>query len=266
MDFWVPMTLLFLTAMIVTIFSKRRRDRCLKFLNRRNVYIRQQKGPWVWGTLKVFPNALDLNYITPGPPEDGIRKESYIFYQPHLAELSRILCPSPQPGTPERSRWERAVRRIAEPSILRRTARMIRNLFNTLRDAFSQSAALLIGSVNKKTRMGQIHAADQRAGEISRALMDAVPHAYEPALEGYLSRLTVVEELENGKVLEFRGILQEYTEKYLLLRNVPRSEKLLDGYEGPDIRADSFDVVFPRSCTLIRHRASESPCTEKPHE
>lgn len=255
MDFWVPMLLIFVTAMVATIFSKRRRDLCLKFLNRRTVYIRQQKGSWVWGKLKVYPNALDVSYIESMQPSDGLIKQSYVFYQPHISSLSRILGPSPLPGTPERRRWDRAVDRISNPSVVRRFCRVIRNLFNTLRDAFNQSAALLVGSMKQKTRLGRVQTADQRAGEISRTLIDAVPHAYEPVIEAYLNRIVVVEELADGHVQEFSGVLQEYTDKYLLLRGVRSSPALLDGYGGPDIPTDFFDVVFPRSTTLVRHRA-----------
>lgn len=256
LDFWLPILLLFVSAMAATIFNKRRRDLCLKFLNKRHVYIRKQTGKWIWGNLTVFSNALDLNYAEPYANEDGIVKESYVLFQPHINNISRILSPSPQPGTPERIRWERAVERVANPSILRRTGRCIRNIYNTLRDAFGQASTMILGTVTKKTRMGKIQTADQRAGEINRTLLDAVPNAYEPVLERYLSKQVVVEELDAGKVTEFTGILQEYTDKYLLLRSVPATPVLLNSYQGPEIKADYFDVVFPRSCTLVRHRAA----------
>lgn len=260
LEFWLPLLLLFVSAVIGTLFSKRKKDLCLKFLNGRKVYIRQQSGTWVWGMLRVFSNALDVSYTDAADPQDGLLKQSYIFYQPHLSQISRILCPSPEPGSPERARWDRAVKRVAQPTLLRRIARSIRNLFNTLRDAFHQASVLLLGSLKQKTRMGRIQTMDQRAGEINRTLIDAVPNAYEPALECYLSRLVVVEELSpNGTVEEFAGILQEYTDKYLLLRGVESSPRLLDTLCAEPIASDRFDVVFPRTCTLVRHRASVAP-------
>ncbi len=59
----------------------------------------------------------------------------------------------------------------------------------------------------------------------------------------------VVEILEDGQVVEFVGLLQEYSGKYLLLRNVALQPGVDIGQPLPG----HFDVIFPRSHALVRH-------------
>ena len=108
---------------------------------------------------------------------------------------------------------------------------------------------MIIGSMKKSTPMGKVSGADKRAGDIGNTLLGTVPNAYEPVLEKYLSKRVVIEMLEDGKVAEFAGLLQEYSGKYLLLRNVALQ---------PDIEIDTplpdrFDVIFPRNKAIVRH-------------
>ena len=122
-------------------------------------------------------------------------------------------------------------------------------MFNTLRDAVSQSLGMLIGSMKKSTPVGKVAGADKRAGEIGNTLLGTVPNAYEPVLEKYLSKQVIVEMLEEGLVVEFAGLLQEYSGKYLLLRNVAYQPDITLGSPLPA----RFDIIFPRGKALVRH-------------
>ena len=141
------------------------------------------------------------------------------------------------------------IKQIANPSLFCRFRRWLWNIFNTLRDAISQSLGMLIGSIKKSTPMGKVSGADARAGEIGNTLLGTIPNAYEPVLEKYLSKQVIVEMLEDGEVIEFSGLLQEYSGKYLLLRNVVYKPDLDNGTEFPD----RFDIIFPRNKALVRH-------------
>jgi small nuclear ribonucleoprotein (snRNP)-like protein len=252
LDFWLPMLLLFVAATITAIATRRKRDRCLKYFNREPVMVLMESGKWLWGRFNAYPKAMELVFENPEADESGYKKASYVLYTPEVDGIKKIIQPPPQAGTPEHEKWQKEIRRIANPSILRRFRRWIWNVFNTLRDAVSQSMGMIIGSMKKSTPVGKVAGADKRAGEIGNTLLGTVPNAYEPVLEKYLSKQVIVEILEDGKVVEFAGLLQEYSGKYLLLRNV--------AYQ-PDITLDSplpdrFDIIFPRGKALVRH------CTE----
>ena len=249
MDFWLPMILLFLAATIAAIAARRKRDRCLKYFNREPVIILMQSGKWLWGRFIAYPKAMELIFDKPEKDESGHIKASYVLYTPEVDGIKKILQTPPAAGTEEHDRWQMEIKRIANPSLFCRFRRWLWNIFNTLRDAISQSLSMVIGSMKKATPMGKVAGADKRAGEVGDTLLGTVPNSYEPVLEKYLSKQVVVEMLEDGKVIEFAGLLQEYSGKYLLLRNVSYQPDVDIGIPLPD----RFDIIFPRSKALVRH-------------
>jgi len=249
LDFWLPMVLLFLAATIAAITARRKRDRCLKYFNREPVIILMQSGKWLWGRFIAYPKAMELVFEKPVKDASGHIKSSYVLYTPEVDGIKKIIQPPPKAGTKEHVRWQKEIKRIANPSIFRRVRRWIWNVFNTLRDAISQSLSMVIGSMKKATPIGQVSGADKRAGEIGNTLLGTVPNSYEPVLEKYLSKQVIVEILENDEVVEFAGLLQEYSGKYLLLRNVAFQPDVDIGTPLPD----RFDIIFPRSKALVRH-------------
>lgn len=249
LELWLPMALLFTAATITAIAARRKRDRCLKYFNREPVMILMQSGKWLWGRFIAYPKAMELVFEAPEKDDAGLKKASYVLYSPEVDGIKKILQPPPKTGTKEHKRWQKEIQRIANPSLLRRFRRGIWNMFNTLRDAISQSLGMILGTMKKSTPMGKVSGADKRAGDIGNTLLGTVPNAYEPVLEKYLSKQVVVEMLEDGEVLEFAGLLQEYSGKYLLLRNVAYEPGIDIGTPLPD----RFDVIFPRNKAIVRH-------------
>ena len=248
-DLWLPMMLLFMAATITAIVARRKRDRCLNYFNREPVMILMQSGKWLWGRFIAYPKAMELVFENPEKEASGLTKSSYVLYTPEVDGIKKILQPPPEAGTKEYEKWKKEIQRIANPSMPRRFRRWTWNMFNTLRDAVSQSLGMIIGTMKKSTPMGKVAGADKRAGDIGNTLLGTVPNAYEPVLEKYLSKQVVVEMLEDGEVVEFAGLLQEYSGKYLLLRNVAFSPDVETGKPLPD----RFDVIFPRNKALVRH-------------
>ena len=249
LDFWLPMILLFVAATITAIAARRKRDRCLKYFNREPVMILMDSGKWLWGRFNAYPKALELVFEKPELDDSGCRKSSYVLYTPEGDGIRKILQLPPLAGTPEHEKWQREIQRIAHPSMIRRIRRSVWNVFNTLRDAVSQSLSMIIGNMKKSTPVGKVAGADKRAGEIGNTLLGTVPNAYEPVLEKYLSKQVIVEMLDDGEVVEFAGLLQEYSGKYLLLRNVAYQPETAGNTPLPD----RFDIIFPRGKALVRH-------------
>ena len=248
-DFWITMLLLFAAATVAALAARRKRDRCLKYFDGDTVLILLASGKWIWGRFAAYPNAMELAFENPVPDSSGQVKASYILYGKELEDIQKVLQPPPQEGTDAYQRWQKEIEGIANPSVFWRIRRWIWNAFNALRDAISQSLTMLIGTINKTTAMAKVVGADKRAGEIGNTLLGTVPNAYEPVLEKYLSRQVVIELLEDEEVFEFAGLLQEYSGKYLLLRNVAFRPGVDTGKPLPD----RFDIIFPRNKALVRH-------------
>jgi small nuclear ribonucleoprotein (snRNP)-like protein len=248
-DFWLTMAILFAAAAVAAFMARRKRDRCLKYFTDEPVIIPMESGKWIWGRFFAYPKAIELVFDNPQPDDSGRVKANYILYGTELDELTKILQIPPQSGTPEYQSWQREVESIANPSLYRRINRWVWNTVNALRDAISQSFNILIGSMKNTTPMGKVAGADKRAGEIGNTLLGTVPNSYEPVLEKYLSKQVVVEMLENDEVIELAGVLQEYSGKYLLLRDVAYQPDVDIGSPLPE----RFDIIFPRNRALVRH-------------
>lgn len=254
---WAPLGLLFLSAIIGAVLRRRAIDPCLKIFRNSFVLIQLDNGKWLWGELHVYPNCLELRYLRPLKSEKGFFKKSYVLYDDKKTVIDHILRPSPAPGTAEQTAWDREVRHLQNPPFLRRCLRASRNIVNTLKDAFSQSITIVVGAVSQRTRMGAIKTMDKHADSTGKALLNTIPNAYEPVLESYIGSNIVVESLEGEGIKESFGLLQEYSEKFLLVRDIKLSDPLPEEARPPSGWPQRYDMIFPRTSALVRHQASQ---------
>jgi hypothetical protein len=252
--FWLPLVLIFASALVAAVVKRYTKDPALKIFHGSFVFLRLKDGRWVSGQLSVYSNCLELHYLKPEPLAGKFEKLSYVLYEHNLDSVDRILRPSPKEGSAERRDWEREIHRLRYPSALRRMRRKLRNGFNMLRDAFAQSITIIFGAVRRRTRLSTVPLDEGKVGEMGKTLISAVPNAYEPILEKYLGRQVVVETLRSERVYEQSGVLQEYSAKFLLVREV---DLLIETpLQIPsDLFDDKFDVAFPRTVNLVRHLA-----------
>jgi hypothetical protein len=252
---WIPIVVLFASALITALVRRHSKDPCLKLIHGSFVYVRLKTGKWIWGQACVYSNALELIYNDGEIFNSGFLKKSYIFYEQNLETIDRIVRPAPTEKTAEHERWKKDVRRIQNPNIYRTFRRSLRNSINMLRDAFAQSFVMIFGAVKKTRFMAGLPIGDDKVGEVGRTLVNAVPNAYEPILEKYLGSEVVVETLEQDKVFEQVGVLQEYSAKYVLTRAVEFLQHIPPTVQSPTRDDRHFDVVFPRQMNSVRHLA-----------
>ena len=260
---WIPILVLFGTALITAFVRRHSKDPCLKLIENSYVFIQLKNGKWIWGNLCVYSNALELLYLNGEEYNGEYLKKSYIFYEQNLDNIARIVRPAPAPGTELHEHWLRDLHRIQNPNLYRTFHRKLRNSVNMLRDAFAQSFVMIFGAVKKTKFLTGVNIGDDKVGEVGRSLVNAVPNAYEPILEKYLGSRVVVETLEGDKVLEQVGVLQEYSAKYVLARSVEYLQALPPQVQGPLRDETRFDVVFPRQMNSVRHRADPLPGSTK---
>jgi hypothetical protein len=114
--------------------------------------------------------------------------------------------------------------------------------------------------VKQRTAVGKIAGADRHATEAGQKLLTTIPASYEPILEHYLSREVAVESYKDvanpaAGVIERIGVLAEYSDKFLYLRDVIFREPLpVEALRTHDAR-DRFAVILPRSNSFVRHLA-----------
>ncbi|SVD32156.1 uncharacterized protein METZ01_LOCUS385010, partial [marine metagenome] len=134
------------------------------------------------------------------------------------------------------------------------------NFYNMLRDAFGQASQAILGAISKDSSMGKVKNADKRANEIGSGLTDLVPNAWEPILEKYRGHQVVVERKTKDGLVKEAGVLEDYSSKYLLVREVVvRDKQLLDYLEKNGVAKDAKnDFLYSRSNAIVRHTVSNS--------
>ena len=70
--------------------------------------------------------------------------------------------------------------------------------------------------------------ADKRMNEIGSGLTELVPNAWEPILEKYRGQAIVVERKASEGIVKEAGILEDYSSKYLLVRQVAVKESKIN--------------------------------------
>jgi hypothetical protein len=253
--FWAPLIIIFVSAIIAAVVKRHTKDSCLKRCQGSFVFLKLKTGRWVWGDMSVYPNALEIRYREPEPFAQKYEKLSYILYEQNMESIERILHPSPVDGTPAHDAWMREVRRLQHPSPLRLIQRRLRNIFNMLRDAFTQSIATIFGMAKQRTWLGKVPVADDKVSEVGKTLISIVPNAYEPVLEVYRGQRVVVETLIQDKHFEETGILQEYTSRFILVRDVDTIHEAPPKTTIDALFGQKFDVIYTRTLSTVRHRA-----------
>ena len=252
--FWLPLLLLFFSTMVGAIVKNRTRDACLKQFHGSFVLLKTEDGRWFWGVLHVYSTCLELNFRPETAPSGSHLKRSYVFYEPDIQTIASVFRYVRSDSEREERRWQDELHRITHRSSWQAALRQGRNLLNILRDAFSQSIGLVVGLAKANPRLAAVPTLDQRGTEIGKHLLAVVPNAYEPILERYRGHEVVVQSLKPGFFPEQAAILEEYTEKFLLLRDVPAPPDVPE-QALPPFAPGHFDAVNARRLIVVRHLA-----------
>lgn len=255
--FWIPLVLLFLSAVAGAVVKIVARDKCLKAFDNCFIFVLTRDGQWRSGKLRVYPNCLELSFAFP-VKANGFEKLTYIFYE---AEMQSIICLIRPVGWKDREEiqaWKKQVAALQARSHHRVFLRQLRNFFNILRDAFTQSIGLIVGIFKSRTRLGQAPAFEQRTGEIGRTLLGVIPNAYEPILEKYIGGEVVLETLLPTDQPQQVAVLEEYTDRYILVRQL-ELKMTLPLAEVAAVEIVYFDAVFARPGSSVRHAARSVP-------
>jgi hypothetical protein len=246
---------IFLTSVLATILQRRSRDVCLKKFHQDLVYCQLRNGKWVWGTLHVYSKSLEFVYPATHHDSEGHTEVSYIMFEDVLPQIQLIVRPLPPENTEEYHAWRKELDRVIKRTIWLTIRRPFRNIWNTLRDAFSQSIGLVVMQFRARNPVPLMAQADQKLTSTGQMLAMYGNNAYEPILEKYLGKSVVTEFLLNEKWIEQLGTLEEYSDKYLLLRNsLPHTALPMPSQVSTK---KAVDIIFPRSAAVVRHLAQK---------
>lgn len=223
--FGLTIVFIFLTAIISVIVKLRRKDKCLKLLHDYHVAYLTTTGKVAWGDLVVYSQGIELRFDAPHTTRRGLIKSSAMVYESemgHYLALCRV-----EDGLTEKEKRDRRrqIRRSFRPGIHRRFLRWLRNLINTLRDAFNRAFTAILGQLAKARPDSEVLATQQaNVSLIGQDLLLAAGNAYEPILEAHIGRPVILKIASTTEptqqAVELPGYLVDYSDRFVAVFNV----------------------------------------------
>ena len=233
--------------MIGAFIKGRLCDRCLLDLSGDIVNIELKNGKTVWGTLRVENTGLEFVYRDKQKDADGHEETSYILYKYEFPNIQTVVRFHDELSEKNKKAREKELERTYHPKWPRRFKRRLLNVFRTVRDSVVEIFNLLISQAKKATPAGKVLSSqDKYVNQMKQELVGSVGASFEPLLERYIGRKVVLEIFKGDKVLEYCGVLKDYTAEFIEIMDVNYAIK-----QGESIRR--ADLVIPRKLGLIRH-------------
>jgi len=219
--FALTILLIFLVAIIGTFLKSRSKDKCMKDFEGYDVTIETADGRDAYGELRVYSNAVELQYALPRKAPDGNVETTFIFYDKQYNDLRRICRYSDGLTKEDVVRREKDLRRTSDPSVFRRMGRWLGNVANTFRDALLEAIGAAVASTKSAHPSSVLMTTQQaRVSKIGESVVGYAARAYDPVLEKHIFDSVLVEELWGDQLLRHKGVLKEYTSSFIEVLDV----------------------------------------------
>jgi hypothetical protein len=248
---YTAITIIFivLATVVGAFIRKRSRDKCLRDFEQNMVTLEDTAGKTIWGKLRVENTGLEFIYQQKHKDEQGHDEASYILYKYEYLRICAVVRFHDELSERNKKAREKELKRTYHPGFWRRLKRKTLNVFRTVRDSVVEVVNLLINQAKKATPAGKVLTSqDKYVSQMKQELMGSVGTSFEPLLERYIGRKVVLEMIKGDKVLEYCGVLKDYTAEFIEIMNV-------DYKIAEDKPAKVADLVIPRKLGLVRHLA-----------
>ncbi len=249
MDNSFAITIAFIAvATLVAAFIRRiTKDKCLRDFRDHRVNLLHTDGKKIWGRLRIENTGLELIYQAKQKDADGHEEASYILYKCEYPKIQALVRFLDELSNENKKLRQKKLIKTYHPRFLARAKRKTANVFRTIRDSVAEVVNLLISRVKKTAGVGAtIGSQDKYVTQMKQQLMGSVGTSYEPLLERYIGHKVVLEIVKNDQVIEYSGVLKDYTADFLEIMDVDYKD---DKSEQPR----KADIVVPRQYGLIRH-------------
>ena len=242
-------TVLFIVAaaVVAALIQGRRKDKCLKDFADSITTLHQTDNKTIWGKLRVENTGIELVYKDKHTDNQKHLESSYILYKYEFGIILAVLRFHDQLSEKNKKKRQHLLSKSYHPGPLRRLKRKTRNIFNTVRDSVMDVANLLLSQAKKASPAGAVLTSqDKYVSKMQQDIIGSTATAYEPLLERYIGHRVVLELLKNDKVIEYPGVLKEYTADFIELMDI--EYQLSD-----DQQLRKADIIVPRKLALVRH-------------
>jgi hypothetical protein len=217
----VSILVILISSVVGFYVRSRSLDRCMRDFDGFTVTVEDKSGKAIWGTLRAYNSGIELLYSSEHLSPEGHVRNSYILYDSELANLQAVYRFHDDQSATNQLKRKRDIERTYQPSIFRRAARGLRNLFTTFRDAIVQSLNAVLGQrAAQRPENLMLSKYKDLTSSGAQFLGGVSGSAYEPILERYIGHYVALEILRGESVEEEYGILKEYSLKYIEMLNV----------------------------------------------
>ncbi len=246
-SFAITIAFIVLATLIAAFVRRITRDKCLRDFQKNPVNLLQTDNKTVWGNLRVENTGIEFIYKTKQQDADGHIEASYILYKCEYPKIMAILRFLDELSEKNKKHRQKQLAKTYHPRFFSRTKRKTANIFKTIRDSLAEVANLFISRVKKTTGFGEtLSSQDKYVTQMKQQLMGSVGTSYEPLLERYIGRRVVLEMLKGDTVVEYSGVLKDYTADFIEIMEV-------DYKASQNDNSKKADMVVPRQYGLIRH-------------
>lgn len=215
--FLITLLFVFISALVTALLALRARDRCLKDFHEFPVLLELEKEhKIIWGDLDLYSNGMVLIYHEPHMDIQGHQETSFIIYKDEWSDVMALYRSADELEADLLEKRSKAIRKTYQPSVFRRSWRKIKNFLNILRDAVVNSIGILVGQARKAVPSSTVlKTQDRTITEMGKTFIQSSAGAYDSILESLIGKNVVVEMEREGKVVEYPGILKEYSVNFL---------------------------------------------------
>ena len=247
--FGITIFFIVLVTVVAAFIRRIKRDKCLKDFRHNMVTLEQVSGKTAWGKLNVENTGLELVYPEKQRDDGGHDETSYPLYKSEFANIQALIRYHDELNEANRTRRDSQLAMTYHPSMPRQIRRKTLNVFKTVRDSIVEVINILISQAKKATPAGGVLTSqDKYVSQMKQELVWAAGTSYEPLLEKYIGHKVVLELIKGDKVLEYCGVLKEYTARFIEIMDVPYRLK-------PDDSTRTADLIVPRNFGVVRHLA-----------
>lgn len=245
----ITIIFIIVAAAVAAFVRKRSRDKCLRDFEKNMVTLEEKSGKAIWGRLRVENTGLEFIYSDKHKDKQGHDEASYIMYKYEYPNIMAVIRFHDELSEENKKLREEELKRTYHPGLKRRTKRRLLNVFRTVRDSVVEIVNLLISQAKKATPAGNVLTSqDKYVSQMKQELMGSVGTSFEPLLERYIGHKVVLEMIKGDKILEYCGVLKEYTAEFIEIMDISYAVK-------EDQPPRTADLVVPRKHALIRHLA-----------
>ena len=236
-----------LSTVVGLILQRLHRDKCLKDFDGQMVTLENMDHKEIWGKLRVESTGLELVYSDKKTDVKGHIEGSFMLYKFEYPTIQALIRFHDHLSETDKIKRQADIHKTYHPKFCRRLKRRMLNTFKTLRDAMAEVINLLISRAKKSATVGStLTSQDKYVTQMKQDLLGSVGTSYEPLLERYIGHRVVLELLKDGNVIEYSGVLKDYTAEFIEVMDVNYSVKETD-------EPKKADLVVLRKYGMIRH-------------